>query len=233
MKTNGGKINKLLVILFIQSFIVATSANGMFLGNKGGYLLRRELVKQIMQKPQVVDNVFFNKQKQFVRNSSTQKLLNSCRWFNNNAYIPYISYGMLFLVFCLEHIRANESYKSYNESHKNYMEAHKKYMDKRDELTDYKRDARKKVELLEEKVEFLSKKEQENCTPSLSIEITRDMQPGAVIDHNISKDFIVELEKILSKYCDEKNVSIKINETIPTGSIVNYNINNKSWWRWW
>ncbi len=45
MKTNGGKINKLLIILFIQSFIVAIPANGM--------LLRRVLAKQIMPKSRV------------------------------------------------------------------------------------------------------------------------------------------------------------------------------------
>ena len=53
MRTNGGKINKLLIILFIQSFI-AIPANGMFVGNKGSSVLQRKLAKQMMQKPNQV-----------------------------------------------------------------------------------------------------------------------------------------------------------------------------------
>ncbi len=150
MKTNGGKINKLLIILFIQSFIVAIPANGMLSGSKvASAWLQRALAKQIMQKPQVVDNVFFNKQQQFVRNLSTKKLLNACRRINPD-YFQFIAYGIFFLDICMWSSMYFSERKNHNEAHKDYMEAHKKYMDKWDELTDYKRDANKKLRLLKE-----------------------------------------------------------------------------------
>ncbi len=87
MKTNGGKINKLLIILFIQSFIVIP-ANGMLSGSKvASAWLQRALAKQIMQKPQVVDNVFFNER--LIRNfSNSSYKLPPLAFFQTTKFSP-------------------------------------------------------------------------------------------------------------------------------------------------
>ncbi len=82
MKTNGGKINKLLIILFIQSFIVAIPASGMLSGSKvASAWLQRALAQRIVKKPNRVANIFLNKQQQFVRNFST------LRRFDRGAFL--------------------------------------------------------------------------------------------------------------------------------------------------